>query len=124
MKDKDIESILKDSRPQVQDNPAFLLEVQQKMRAVEGIKNEVDRQRRYGRNALILTLVSGLSLGAIAMFLAYLYPIDTSAISEGILSDIRVFLESYKQYLILPIAGCAISLGVILGRQNSLKMNL
>ena len=124
MKNKDIESILRDSRPQIQDNPAFLLEVQQMMGALEGIKNEVDRQRRYGRNALILTLVSGLSLGAIAMFLAYLYPIDTSAISEGILSDIRVFLESYKQYLILPIAGCAISLGVILGRQNSLKMNL
>ena len=116
-KDKDIESILRDSRPQVQDNPAFLLEVQQKMRAVEGIKNEVDRQRRYGRNALILTLVSGLLLGAVAMSLAYLYPIDTSAISEGILSDIRVFLESYKQYLMLLIAGCAISLGIILGRK-------
>ncbi|MBQ7771962.1 MAG: hypothetical protein IJ402_04460 [Bacteroidales bacterium] len=116
-KDKDIESILRDSRPQVQDNPAFLLEVQQKMRAVEGIKNEVDRQRRYGRNALILTLVSGLLLGAVAMSLAYLYPIDTSAISEGILSDIRVFLESYKQYLMLLIAGCAISLGIILGRE-------
>lgn len=124
MKDKDIESILRDSRPQVQDNPAFLLEVQQKMRAVEGIKNEVDRQRRYGRNALILTLVSGLSLGAVAMSLAYLYPIDTAVISDGILSDIRVFLESYKQYLILPIAGCAISLGVILGRQRSLDMRL
>ena len=116
-KDKDIESILRDSRPQVQDNPAFLLEVQQKMRAVEGIKNEVDRQRRYGRNALILTLVSGLLLGAVAMSLAYLYPIDTTAISEDILSDIRVFLESYKQYLMLPIAGCAISLGIILGRE-------
>ena len=94
------------------------------MRAVEGIKNEVDRQRRYGRAALIMTLFLGLIFGAAAMSLAYLYPIDTSAISEGILSDIRVFLESYKQYLILPIAGCAISLGVILGRQNSLKMNL
>ena len=124
MKNKDIESILRDSRPQVQDNPAFLLEVQQKMRAVEGIKNEVDRQRRYGRTALILALVSGLILGAVAMSLTYLYPMDTTAISDGILSDIRVFLESYRQYLLLPIAGCAISLGVILGRQNSLKMNL
>ena len=119
MKDKDIESILRDSRPQVRENPAFLLEGQQKMRAVEGIKNEVDRQRRYGRNALILTLVSGLSLGAIAMSLAYLYPIDATAISDGILSDIRVFLESYKQYLLLPIAGCAIALGLILGRQKA-----
>ena len=111
MKDKDIESILRDSRPQVRDNPAFLLEVQQKMRAV-------DRQRRYGRNALILTLVSGLLLGAVAMSLACLYPIDTTAISDGVLSDIRVFLESYKQYLLLPVAGCAISLGVIFAHKT------
>lgn len=120
MKNKDIESILRDSRPQVQDNPAFLLEVQQKMRAVEGIKNEVDRQRRYGRTALILALVSGLILGAAAISLSYLFPIDTAVISDGILSDIRVFLESYRQYLLLPIAGCAISLGVIFGRQKNL----
>ncbi|MBQ3608043.1 MAG: hypothetical protein II991_07095 [Bacteroidales bacterium] len=118
MKDKDIESILRDSRPQVRDNPAFLLEVQQKMRAVEGIKNEVDMQRRYGRTALILALVSGLIVGALAMSLAYLYPIDTTAISDGVLSDIRVFLESYKWYLLLPIAGCAISLGVIFAHKT------
>ena len=90
------------------------------MRAVEGIKNEIDRQRRYGRTALILALVSGLILGTAAMSLAYLYPIDTTAISESFISDIRVFLESYRQYLLLPIAGCAISLGVIFGRQKNL----
>ena len=123
MKDKDIESILRDSRPQVRENPAFLLEVQQKMSAVEGIKNEVDRQRRYGRTALILTLVSGLILGAAAISLAYLYPIDTTAISESFISDIRVFLESYRQYLLLPIAGCAISLGVIFGRHKNMFVN-
>ena len=118
MKNTDIESILTDSRPQVQDNPAFLLEVQQKMRAVEGIKNEVDRQRRYGRTAMILVLVSGLILGATAVSLAYLYPTDATTICDGILSDIRVFLESYGQYLLLPIAGCAISLGVVFGTRE------
>lgn len=124
MKNTDIESILRNSRPLVNDNPTFMLEVQQKMRAVEGIKNEVDRQRRYSRDALILALVSGLILGAVAMSLAYLYPIDTTAISDGILSDIRVFLESYKQYLLLPIAGCAISLGIVFGtgQKNSIKL--
>lgn len=124
MKNKDIESILRDSRPQVEDNPTFLLEVQQKMRAVEGIKNEVDRQRRHGRTALILALVSGLILGAVAMSLAYLYPIDITTISDGILSDIRIFLESYRQYLLLPIAICAISLGIVFGtrQQNSIKI--
>ena len=73
MNNNDIESILRDSKPQVKDNPAFQLELQQKMRAVEGIKNEVD----------------------------------------------RVFMESYKQYLLLPVAGCAIALGMILGRQKA-----
>lgn len=38
MKNIDIESILRDNR----DNPTFILEVEQKMRAVEGIRNEVD----------------------------------------------------------------------------------
>ncbi len=124
MKHTDIESLLRDSRPQLQDNPTFLLEVQQKMRAVEGIKNEVDRQRRYGRCALILTLFFGLILGAVAISLVYLYPIDTTASSNSILYAIRLFLDSYKHYLLLPIAGCAIALGIIMGRQKDPLMNL
>ena len=119
MKNNDIESILRDSKPQVKDNPAFLLEVQQKMSAVEGIKNEVDRQRRYGRSAIVVALVLGLIAGALAVSLAYLYPIDSSAINDSLISDIRVFIESYKQYLLLPVAGCAIALGLILGRQKA-----
>ena len=119
MKNNDIESILRDSKPQVKDNPAFLLEVQQKMRAVEGIKNEVDRQRRYGRSSVIAALVLGLIVGAMSMSLAYLYPIDQSAINDSLISDIRVFMESYKQYLLLPVAGSAIALGMILGRQKA-----
>lgn len=89
------------------------------MREVEGIKSEVDRQRRYGRSALVIALASGLIAGALAMSLAYLYPIDTSSINDSIISGIRVFIDSYKQYLLLPIAGCAIALGLILGRQNA-----
>lgn len=119
MKYNDIESILRDSKPKVKDNPAFLLEVQQKMRAVEGIKNEVDRQRQYWRSALVISLVSGLVAGALAISVAYLYPIAPSAINDSIISDIRVFMESYRQYLFLPIAGCAIALGLLTGRRKS-----
>ena len=119
MNNNNIESILRESKPQVKDNPAFLLEVQQKMRAVEGIKNEVDRQRRYGRSSVIVALVLGLIVGAMSMSIVYLYPIDPSAINDSLISDIRVFMESYKQYLLLPVAGCAIALGMILGRQKA-----
>ena len=58
-------------------------------------------------------------VGALAMSLAYLYPIDPAAINDNLISDIRVFMDSYKQYLLLPVAGCAIALGLILGRQKA-----
>ena len=115
MKENDIESILRGSKPQVKDNHAFLLEVQQKMSAVEGLKSEVDRQRR----SVIIALLLGLIVGAVAMSLSYLYPLDPSSINGSLISDIRVFIESYKVYLLLSVAGCAISLGLIFGQQKA-----
>lgn len=111
----DIESFLRENRPQVEDNPAFLLEVQQKMRTVEGIKSEVDRQRNYGRTALVCALVLGMLAGALAMLLAYMYPVDTEAISDGVISAIRLFIDPWKQYLMIPVAVCAVALSVLLG---------
>ena len=110
MKNTDIDSFLRSNKPQVKDDPAFLLEVQQKMQAVEGIKSEVDRQHRHGRLALIAALVVGLVCGIIVTLLAYLYPIDTDQIGEGIISSIRVFIDTWKYYLLIPVIGCAIAL--------------
>ena len=43
MNDIELEKLLRKNRPAVKDDPAFLLKVRQRMDAVEGIKNEVDR---------------------------------------------------------------------------------
>lgn len=118
MKNNDIETFLRDNKPQIEDRPTFLLEVQEKMRMVEGLKAEVDRQRKYGRVALVMALITGVVVGALGVLIAFLYPIDPEAISSGLLSEIRLFLDTYKQYLLLPIAICASSLGVILARQK------
>lgn len=114
----DIESFLLEHKPQVKDNPTFLLEVQQKMRAVDGIKVEVDRQRNYGRIALVCALVLGIMAGAMAMLLAYLYPVDTESINDGIVAGIRLFLERWKQYLMFPVAVCTIALSIIFGSRR------
>ena len=74
---KEIEDFLRENKPVVKDDPAFLLKTRQKMEAVEGIKAEVDRQRCYGRLALIVALIAGLAIGAAATAIAYLYPIAT-----------------------------------------------
>ena len=119
-KNKDIESFMRENRPQVKDNPTFLLEVQRKMREVEGIKSEVDRQRKYGRIALVVTLVFGLLLGALTMLLAYLVPVD-ELIDTDIFASIRLGVEPIKEYLIVPLIACIVALLAVLytSRQNS-----
>ena len=113
MKNTDIESLLRENKPHVKDNPTFLLEVQHKMRAVDGIKSEVDRQRRYGRQALVIALVAGLVLGCIITALAYLFPIDPESLGESLIADIKMILDPWKHYVLIFMAICAITLGVI-----------
>ena len=124
MKNTDIESLLRENKPQVKDNPTFLLEVQQKMRAVDGIKSEVDRQRRYGHQTLVITLVAGLILGGIVATLAYLYPINPEMLGESLIADIKMALDPWKQYVLIFMAICAITLGVIYSvrKENTIRL--
>ena len=113
MKNTDIDSLLRESKPQVKDNPTFLLEVQQKMRAVDGIKSEVDRQRRYSHQVLVITLVVGLFIGSMVATLAYLYPINPESLSENLIAAIKMALDPWKHYVLIFTAVCAITLGAI-----------
>ena len=124
MKNTDIESLLRGNKPQVMDNPTFLLEVQQKMCAVDGIKSEVDRQRRYGRRALVFALIAGLILGGIFTLLAYFYPIHSETLGESILVNIKMALDPWKLYILLFVAGCAVALGVISSRKKENIMGI
>lgn len=121
---KDIENYLRDNKPSVKDDPTFLLETRRRMDAVEGIKAEVDRQRSYGRTALIITLAAGLVLGIIVTVVAFLYPVDPASAGEGILESLRIFLESWKQYLVFPVAALALALSLVIstGRKRSLYL--
>ena len=110
----EIEEFLRKNKPQVKDDPTFLLEAQRRMEQVEGIKAEVDRTRRHGHIALIVALVAGLAIGVLATALAFLYPIDAQTVGDGLLESVRVFLQTYRQYLLLPVALLAITLGMVL----------
>lgn len=124
MNDQPIEEFLRNNRPEVKDDPTFLLETRRRMRAVEGIKGEVDRQRRHGRLALIITLAIGLVAGISATVLAYLYPIDLTAIGDGKLDSLRVFLNTWKSYLLVPVAGGIIALSLLLTRSKDASARL
>ena len=117
-KHDNIESFLRSNKPKVKENSEFLLEVQQKMRKVDGIKAEVDRQRRYGRLTLVYALLIGLACGVVITTLTYLYPVDPEAISTDTISKIRLLIEPYKKYIMLSVALCAILLGVVLSNNR------
>lgn len=117
----DLEEFLRENKPQVKDDPTFLLEAQHRMEQVEGVKAEVDRQHRRGRRALVMALLAGLLAGMLATALAFLYPVDVESVEEGLWQSIRLFLQNYRQYLLLPVALLAIALGVVLARKPVLQ---
>lgn len=116
MKKSDIDSILRAQKPQVKDNPAFLLEVQQKMRAVDGIKSEVDRQRQYGRITIMAAIIVGLIAGLLIGVSEFAIPEDFAV---DAVADIKVFINTWKPLLLAVIPICAIVIGLLSGKSKS-----
>jgi type IV secretory pathway component VirB8 len=117
---KEIEDFLRENKPAVKNNPTFILEARRRMEAVEGIKAEVDRQHKRGRVALIIALVAGLVVGVVATAIAFLYPVDPQSVGEGVWQSVRLFLQNYRQYLLLPVAVLAMLLALVLSRKGVL----
>ena len=110
---KNIDSFLRENKPQVKDNPTFLLEVQHKMRAVEGIKSEVDRQRRFGRTGLIATAVVCVFIGIALVILSD----QLSVALKDILVWASTLAGAYSYHVMIAIAACAVVLGLSAGRK-------
>ena len=119
MKDNNIEDLLRRAKPVVKDDPTFLMETRRRMEQVEGIKAEVDRQRKNSRIILIVTLAAGLALGMMAMAIVFLFPAEIKSFENGFLADVRNFLYQYKQYLVYPVAALAVALSLVLATRRS-----
>ena len=122
MKDNKLEDLLREAKPVVKDDPAFLMETRRRMEQVEGIKQEVDRQNKKSRVILIVTLVCGLVLGMAAMAVVFLFPEQIQGLQSGFLAGVRDFLYKYRQFVIFGVAALAIALGLVLGsgKKNSI----
>ena len=122
MKDSNIEDILRQAKPVVKNDPAFLMETRRRMEQVEGIKQEVDRQHRKSRIILIATLVAGLVVGMAAMAVVFLFPDQVQGFQNGFLASVREFLFRFRQYIVFGVAALAITLGLVLsiGNKNSI----
>ena len=114
MNDQQLEKFLRENRPQTENDPTFILETRRRMAQVEGIKAEVDRTRNTGRGTLVAALVAGIALGTFATAIAFFYPINPDPMASGLIDKVRLFLESYKQYLIPAVASLSVALSLVL----------
>jgi membrane-anchored glycerophosphoryl diester phosphodiesterase (GDPDase) len=115
-KKDNIEEFLRENRPVVKDDPTFLLETNRRLKSVEGIKAEVDRQRVHGSMVLIVTLVIGIVIGAFAVFVGYICPFNLENIGESAFAGIILFITTWKQYFFILLAALSVSLALLLSR--------
>ena len=113
MNENDLNKLLRTNKPVVKDDPAFMLKARQRVNAVEGIKNEVDSQRKHGLITLSVTLLIGVAAGIIITVCLLLAPIDR----------ILAFVEKWKLFLGIAVSVAFALISIILGDNSLLKIN-
>lgn len=111
---KDIEQFLRDNAPETPDEGQFMIETNARLNAVEGIKQTVDGERRRGRVALIIALVTGMVLGCLVTLVVLLYPIQPLEPDQSLFLKAVESLQNGKEFLFGAIACLAIALGLVL----------
>ncbi|MBR4167050.1 MAG: hypothetical protein IKR44_04405 [Bacteroidales bacterium] len=113
MNEINIDEFLRNNKPVVKDDPAFLLKVRQRLDAVEGIKDEVDRQRRLRHIALRVTLLIGIVIGCLITAFIILAPLDS----------IRSFVGEWNLYIAIAASVSITLISVFLGGNSLLSIN-
>lgn len=111
MKELDIEQYLRSNKPQVKNDPSFILETKRRIETVEAVKKGVDYQRSSGRMAVFVTLLVGLMVGVLVAIILLRFPIERLLIS----------IELWKSYIFTAIPCVAVGIIILtLSNKNSL----
>ena len=121
MNDNELDMFLRNTRPQVKEDPCFILETRRRLEAVEGIKQEVERQRRRNGIALVSTLAAGLAAVAVLVVLLTIFPVDIlvgNAANRiaGLFSTLPV---NWKLFLSVPFAAATLAVVFFLTSRRS-----
>lgn len=118
MKENNLEQFLRDNKPIVREDPAFLLETTGRMDRVEGLKKEMDRQHRNGRRILLVTLVVGLLTGIAVCSLAYLHHVNLVQAGKRFEQFFQM-LYGVKEYLALSTGILFLILCIVLSKTDA-----
>ena len=111
MKELDIEQYLRGNKPQVKNDPSFILETKRRIETVEAVKKEIDYQRSTGRIAIFVTLLVGLMVVVLVAIILLRFPMQRLLIS----------IELWKNYIFTAIPCVAVGIIILtLSNKNSL----
>ena len=113
MNDKSLEDYLRSSRPVMKDDQTFILRTLRNMEQVEGIKEEVDRQRRHGRTAVLAALFIGMLAGLFIAAAMTLFP-EASAALKQTMTDILFAIPYSWLLFITTFAILAVTLCLVI----------
>ena len=100
MKELDIEQYLRGNKPQVKNDPSFILETKRRIETVEAVKKEIDYQRSTGR-----------MVGVLVAIILLRFPMQRLLIS----------IELWKNYIFTAIPCVAVGIIILtLSNKNSL----
>lgn len=116
----DIEQFLRDNKPQTPSEDNFIIEMNARLEAVEGIKRTVAEERRRVRRMMLAALGAGLILDGLVTAVLILHPALPETVGGKWLTAIRSAAEGFQtvlkiapQALSLLIAALAITLGLV-----------
>lgn len=110
---KDIEKYLRDHAPQAPDEGQFLIEINARLNAVEGIKLAVDGAHRRWRTAVVVSLVTGLVLGCVVTALLLVYPPQPLQTEFSFLTKAFQVLQLRKEIVFGFIALGSVAFGLL-----------
>ncbi len=105
-KDKDLAQLFAAYRPQLGDSEQFMQRMEQRMRAVECLKEMQCIQRRQHRRALLAAFVMGIAAAIVVICLGGWLP-QPMALPAAVATGVFGFVASGTQTLLL----CALLLG-------------
>ncbi len=108
-KDKDLAQLFADYRPQLDNSEQFMQRMEQRMRAVECLKEMQCIQRRQHRRAMLAAFAMGVAAGIVVLCVGGWLP-QTTALPAAVATGVFGFVASGTQPLLL----CALALGATL----------
>ena len=116
MNDKDIKNFFHNHQPQSDDADVFLLDLQQKMEAMEIVKQQYDNALRHYRIMIGVSVCGGIVIGAAIMILMILHPFKITGL--GIFVAIRSFVSEWKMLFMILIATIVIVFSLLPERKR------